>query len=67
MRRKLWREEKCFLLRYTLVVLLKSTNVSEEYVVSILRVEELCFHADVLLSIFLDPEDRGDMFFRNVG
>jgi hypothetical protein len=27
---------------------------------------ELCFHADFLLGLFY-PEDRGDMFLRNVG
>jgi hypothetical protein len=26
-----------------------------------------CFHAGVSLVIFFDPEDRGDMFLRNVG
>jgi hypothetical protein len=26
-----------------------------------------CFQAGFLLGIFLDPEDGGDMFFRNVG
>jgi hypothetical protein len=28
---------------------------------------ELCFHAGFLLGLFFDPEDRGDMFLRNVG
>jgi hypothetical protein len=26
-----------------------------------------CFHAGFLLGLFLDPEDGGDMFLRNVG
>jgi hypothetical protein len=26
-----------------------------------------CFHAGFLLALFFDPEDGGDMFFRNVG
>jgi hypothetical protein len=26
-----------------------------------------CFHADILLGLFFDLEDRGDMFLRNVG
>jgi hypothetical protein len=25
------------------------------------------FHAGFLFALFFDPEDRGDMFFRNVG
>jgi hypothetical protein len=25
-----------------------------------------CFHAGILLILFLDPEDESDMFFRNV-
>jgi hypothetical protein len=28
---------------------------------------QLTFHAGFLLSLFLDPEDGGDMFFQNVG
>jgi hypothetical protein len=26
-----------------------------------------CFHAGILLSLFFDPEDGGDMFLQNVG
>jgi hypothetical protein len=26
-----------------------------------------CFHADFLLGLFIDPEDEGDVFLRNVG
>jgi hypothetical protein len=26
-----------------------------------------CFHAGFLLGLFLELEDAGDMFFRNVG
>jgi hypothetical protein len=26
-----------------------------------------CFHAGILLCLFFDPEDGGDMFLRNVG
>jgi hypothetical protein len=26
-----------------------------------------CFHAGFLLGLFFNPEDGGDMFFRNVG
>jgi hypothetical protein len=66
-----------------------STDVPEEYVASILRVEEQAkqkpitkqlasllscrhsvfylLHAGILLGSFFDPEDVGDMFFRNVG
>jgi hypothetical protein len=27
----------------------------------------ICFHASFLFGLFFDPEDRGDMFLRNVG
>jgi hypothetical protein len=54
-----------------------ATDISEENVASILREEELaksetrtlfgtCSHADFLLGFFLDPEDWGDMFLRNI-
>jgi hypothetical protein len=36
-----------------------------EYYHGMLRL--LRFHADVLLGLFFDPEDGGDIFFRNVG
>jgi hypothetical protein len=26
-----------------------------------------CFHVAYLLGLFLDPEDGGDMFLRNIG
>jgi hypothetical protein len=28
--------------------------------------EAACFHTGFLLGLFLDPEDEGDMFLRNV-
>jgi hypothetical protein len=49
------------------VVRLKSTDVSEEYIASIFRIEEIiCFHAAFLLGLFFGSEDEGDMFLRNV-
>jgi hypothetical protein len=27
----------------------------------------ICFHAGFLLGLFFEPEDRGNMFLRNVG
>jgi hypothetical protein len=50
-----------------------STDVSEEHIASIFRVKKsggkvfTCFHAGILLSLFFDPEDGGDMFLRNFG
>jgi hypothetical protein len=51
-----------------------STDVSEEDVASIFRVEKMskallptCFHSCFLLGLFFDPEDGGNMFLRNVG
>jgi hypothetical protein len=42
---------------------LKVSDVSEEHVACIFRVEaELCFHTGLLLGLFFDPEDGGDMF-----
>jgi hypothetical protein len=55
---------------------LKSTNLSEEYIASIFRIEKeaeketsvktallaTCFHAGFLLDLFFYPEDGGDMF-----
>jgi hypothetical protein len=58
------------------------TDVSEEHVASIFRVEQYskqettmesmgsaCYllRAGFLLGLFSDPEDGGDMFFRNIG
>jgi hypothetical protein len=51
-----------------------STDVSEEHIASIFSVKAgvyhmltTCFHAGFLLGLFFGPEDRGDMFLRNVG
>jgi hypothetical protein len=62
----------------TLCSPLKSTDVSEEHIASIFRVEEKAeqetrarlatfFRAGVLLDLFFDPEDGDDTFLRNVG
>jgi hypothetical protein len=57
----------------------KSTDVAEEHVASIFRVEEWAkqetglallatnFHAGFLLGLSFEPEDGSDMFLRNVG
>jgi hypothetical protein len=42
-----------------------SSNVSEEHIASIFRVEKIDL-AGFLLSLFFDPEDGGDIFLRNV-
>jgi hypothetical protein len=44
-----------------------STDVLEEHIASIFRVEEeveqeLCFHTGFLLGSFFDAENGGDMF-----
>jgi hypothetical protein len=54
-----------------------STEVSEEHIASIFRVEELAEQAKLCLqpaftlvscsAYFFDPEDGGDIFLRNVG
>jgi hypothetical protein len=53
-----------------------STDVSEEHVASIFRVEEISsarnqqaskWHILVCWTYFFDPEDGGYMFLRNVG
>jgi hypothetical protein len=55
-----------------------SADVSEEHIASIFRVKEQAkqetsvkaggkHHAGFFLGLFLDPEDRGNMFLRNVG
>jgi hypothetical protein len=56
-----------------------STDVLEEHIASIFRVEEYAEQetsvkaggeqssAGFLLGLFFDPEDGGDMFLRNVG
>jgi hypothetical protein len=53
---------------------LKSTDVSEERIASIFRLEELAeqalatyFDAGFLLCLIFDPEDADDIFIRNVG
>jgi hypothetical protein len=38
------------------------TDVSEEQ-----NLLPTCFYADFLLGLFFDPQDGGDIFFRNVG
>jgi hypothetical protein len=47
--------------------LLKSTDVSEEHVASILSSACYLLRAGFLRGLFFDPEDGGDMFLRNVG
>jgi hypothetical protein len=53
------------------IVRCKSTDVSEEHIASIFRVEEhllaTCSHAGFLLGLFIDSEYEGDMFLRKVG
>jgi hypothetical protein len=46
----------------------KSTEVSEEHVTYIFRVEEYCcmLHAGFLLGAPLNSENEGDIFSRNV-
>jgi hypothetical protein len=53
-----------------------SADVSEEHVAFIFRVEEADQETNVkqvansgglLLGLFFDPENKGDMFLRNVG
>jgi hypothetical protein len=44
-----------------------ATDVSEEHIASIFRVCLPPAYLLVLAEIFLDPEDGGDMFLRNVG
>jgi hypothetical protein len=51
-----------------------STEVSEEHIASIFRVEKislekmpLAFKQVSCSAYFFDPEDEGDMFLRNVG
>jgi hypothetical protein len=43
---------------------LTATDVSEESSAGLLTT---CFHAVFLLGFLFDPEDEGDMSFRNVG
>jgi hypothetical protein len=44
-----------------------STDVSEEHIASIFRVEEISKPArKQVANYFFDPEDGGDMFLRNV-
>jgi hypothetical protein len=49
------------------------SDVSEEYIASIFRIEEYAkpddstLQADHLLGLFFGPDDGGDMFLRNVG
>jgi hypothetical protein len=49
---------------------LKSTDVSEEHIASIFRVEALiatCFEAGFFLGLFFNAKDGGDSFLINVG
>jgi hypothetical protein len=46
-----------------------STNVSEKYVASIFKGEaetRMKPHADILLGVFFNSEDGGDMFLGNI-
>jgi hypothetical protein len=60
---------------------MQSIDVSEEHIAFIFRVEKYAkqdtsvkaggkqshlFQADILLCLFFNPEDEGDMFLRNV-
>jgi hypothetical protein len=52
---------------WRLVVCWDVTDVSEEHIASIFRVEEFFFTLVLAEKFFFDPEDGGDMFLRNVG
>jgi hypothetical protein len=45
-----------------------SSDISEEHIASIFTaLLATRFHGGLLLILFFDPEDGGDMFLRNVG
>jgi hypothetical protein len=48
---------------------MKSTDISEEHIASIFRVEELTKKDSSMKAVGKrrDPEDRGNMLLRNVG
>jgi hypothetical protein len=45
------------------IFICKSTDISGEHVAS----DFYLFHAGFMLDLFFEPEDGGDIFFRNVG
>jgi hypothetical protein len=45
---------------------LKINRRFEKHIASTFRVEEFCFYFRTLLGLFIDPEDGGDIFLRNI-